>query len=115
MEKLANFTIKYRWPIIVLFLTITFFMGSQIKNANMNPDMMTYLPKDMPSRINKTKIEELFGGTEMIMLIVKTDDVINDKTLKRVNQFSRKMGRIKGVDKVISLFELKYVRSIKNQ
>lgn len=111
MEKLANFTMKYRWPIIVLFLAITFFMGSQIKNANMNPDMMTYLPKDMPSRINKTKIEELFGGTEMIMLIVKTDDVINAKTLERVNQFSRKMGRIKGVDKVISLFELKYVRS----
>ena len=111
MEKLANFTIKYRWPVIVLFLAITFLMGSQIKNANMNPDMMTYLPKDMPSRINKTKIEELFGGTEMIMLIVKTDDVINAKTLKRVNQFSRKMERIKGVDKVISLFELKYVRS----
>ncbi|MBE9509418.1 MAG: RND family transporter [Bacteroidetes bacterium] len=111
MKNLSKFTIRYRWPIIALFLVVTLFMGSQIKKATMNSDLMTYLPEDMPSRINKSKIEELFGGTEMIMLIVKTDDVINASTLKRVNKFSREMSRIKGVEKVMSLFDLKYVRN----
>ncbi len=111
MKNLANFTIKFRWLIIVLFLTVSFFIGSQIKNATMNSDMMSYLPEDMPSRINKKNIEDVFDGTEMIMLIIKSDDVINASTLKRVKRFSQKIGRIKGIDKVISLFDLKYVRS----
>lgn len=111
MEKLSKFTIRFRWPIIVFFIAVSLLVGSQIKNATMNPDMMTYLPDDMPSRINKQKIEEYFGGTEMIMLIVRSDDVINQTTLKRVKKFSRKISRIKGVDKVMSLFDLKYVRN----
>lgn len=111
MEKLSKFTIRFRWPIILFFLAISLFTGSQIKKATMNSDMMTYLPEDMPSRINKRKVEELFGGTEMLMLIVKSDDIINRSTLNRVHKFSREMSRIKGVDKVMSLFDLKYVRN----
>ncbi|ALO16796.1 Putative membrane protein YdgH [Salinivirga cyanobacteriivorans] len=111
MKKLSKFTIRFRWPIILFFLAISLFTGSQIKNATMNSDMMTYLPDDMPSRVNKRKVEELFGGTEMLMLIVKSEDVINSSTLKRVHKFSREMSRIKGVDKVLSLFDLKYVRN----
>ena len=111
MEKLSKFTIRFRWPIILFFLSISLFTGSQIKKATMNSDMMTYLPEDMPSRVNKRKVEELFGGTEMLMLIVKSEDVINSSTLKRVHKFSREMSRIKGVDKVMSLFDLKYVRN----
>jgi hydrophobe/amphiphile efflux-3 (HAE3) family protein len=111
MEKLSKFTIRFRWPIILFFLAISLFTGSQIKKATINSDMMTYLPEDMPSRVNKRKVEELFGGTEMLMLIVKSEDVINSSTLKRVHKFSREMSRIKGVDKVMSLFDLKYVRN----
>ena len=111
MKNLAQFAIRYRWPIIVVFIAISVFMGSQMRNASMNSDMMTYLPEDMPSRVNKNKVEELFGGTEMIMLIVRADDVVNAQTLKRVKKFSSGMARIKGVDKVMSVFDLKYVRA----
>jgi hydrophobe/amphiphile efflux-3 (HAE3) family protein len=111
MKNLAHITIKYRWFIILVFIGISLIFGIQIRKATVNSDMMTYLPETMDSRVNKNKVEELFGGTEMIMLIVRTDDVINQKTLKRVDKFSKKISRIKGVDKVMSLFDLKYVRS----
>jgi len=103
--------IKYRWLIIIGFVLITALLAIQIPKAKMNSDMLTYLPETMDSRLNKNRIEELFGGTEMIMVLVKTDDVLNAETLNRVKKMSRQMKRIKGIDKVMSLFELKHIKS----
>ena len=110
MKTFADWIIKFRWLIIVAFILITIVFARQIPRATMNPDMLTYMPEDMPSRVNKNRIEELFGGSEMIMVLVKTDDVLNPETLKRVKKMSRQMKRVKGVDKVLSLFELKHIK-----
>ncbi len=111
MKATADLIIKFRWLIIVGFIGITMFFASQIPKAKLNPDMMTYMPEDMPSRINKQKIEDLFGGTEMLMVLIKTDDVLKPETLKRVKKLSKQVKRVKGVNKVLSLFGLKYIRS----
>ena len=111
MERFSEFVIRRQWAIIVIFLCLTVFMGVQLKNARFNSDVLTYLPDDMPSRMHQKQVEEIFGGTDMVMLVVKTDDVINEKTLERVKIFSRTMKKIKGVEKVMSLFELKQVRN----
>ena len=110
MKTCADWIVKLRWPIIVFFLVITVIFARQIPKAEMNPDMMTYMPEDMASRINKNRIEELFGGTEMIMVLVETDDVLKAETLKRVKKMSRQLKRVDGIDKVMSLFELKYIK-----
>ena len=47
----------------------------------------------------------------MVMIVVQTDDVVNGKTLKRVEHFSQDMQNIKGIERVMSVFELKNVRS----
>ena len=111
MKKLAEFVIRYRWAVIVFFLALTAFMGFQMKNASFNPDLLTYLPEHLPSRMNQKQIEKMFGGTDMVMIVVQTDDVVNGKTLKRVEHFSQDMQNIKGIERVMSVFELKNVRS----
>ncbi len=111
MRTPANIIVKLRWLIIIVFIAVTVIAAMQIPKAEMDADMMNYMPKDMPSRVNKEKIEEIFGGTEMLMVLVKTDDVLNQETLERVKKLSRQMKRVKGVDKVLSLFELKHIRS----
>jgi hydrophobe/amphiphile efflux-3 (HAE3) family protein len=111
MRTGADMIIRLRWLIIIAFIAVTVIFAMQIPKAEMDSDMMNYLPEDMPSRISKEKIEELFGGTEMLMVLVKTDDVLNPATLERVKKLSRQMKRIKGVDKVLSLFELKHIKA----
>ncbi len=111
MKKLAEFAIRFRWLVIVAFLGATVFMGMQIKKAKYNADMDTYLPDDMPSRVHRKQIENIFGGTDMVMVVFKTGDVINESTLKRVKTVSQEMKKIKGIDKVMSLFETKQIRS----
>ncbi|MCK9346673.1 MAG: MMPL family transporter [Bacteroidales bacterium] len=111
MNKLAAFAIRFRWMIIFVFLAITGVMFMQLKKAHFNPDMLTYLPEDMPSRVHQKEIEKIFGGTEMVMVVFRTDDVINETTLIRVKTISREMKKMKGIEKVMSVFDLKQVRS----
>ena len=111
MKTFARFVIRFRWLAIVAFLAVTFGFARQLKHANMDPDMMNYMPVDMASRIKKSRIEDLFGGTEMLMVLIRSDDVLAPETLKRVKRISRGMKRIDGVDKVLSLFELKQLTS----
>ncbi len=111
MEKIAEFAIRFRWLIIVVFLGATVFMGKQMKNAKFNTDMMTYLPDDMEARVHQKEIDNIFGGTQMVMVVFEAEDVINASTLKSAKHFSQKMKKIKGIEKVMSVFDTKQVHS----
>lgn len=111
MKDLSEQIIRFRWVIILLFTAVTVFFALQIPKVEIDTDIKSHLPKDMPSRLDTDRIDELFGGTEMLLVLVQTDDVINTKTLRRVKKLSRKIKRIKGVDKVMSLFDLQAIKS----
>ena len=102
--------IQFRWVIIIGFLVITAFFARQLPKLEIDPEIKRFLPKDLPSRVSTDKIEELFGGTEMLMILFKTDDVLNPNTLQRVKIIAKKVKRVKGVDKVLSLFDLKDIK-----
>lgn len=110
MQKLSELIVKLRWLIIAGFIVLTAIFALQIPKTRVNPDVKAQLPEHMSSRVITDRIDDLFGGTEMIMIMLKTGDVLNSKTLQRTKQITRKLKRVKGVDKVISLFELKNIK-----
>jgi hydrophobe/amphiphile efflux-3 (HAE3) family protein len=111
MNAAADRIIRFRWLIIMAFVAVTALFALQVPKAKIESDMKVQLPKHWESRLNTDKIDEIFGGTEMIMVLLKTDDVLDPETLKRVKNISKQMKRTKGVDKVWSLFELKNIKS----
>ena len=110
MNAFSDRVIRFRWPIIIGFIALSLVMGLQIRNAEIEPDLKQSLPADMPSRIASDQIDDLFGGTDMLMVLLKTDDVLNTRTLERVQKLSKRLNRLHGVDKVLSLFDLKSIR-----
>ncbi|MCK5382058.1 MAG: RND family transporter, partial [Candidatus Latescibacteria bacterium] len=110
MKTTADRIVTFRWPIILAFIAVTAILAMQIPRAEIDADMKSQLPDELPSRINTDRIDELFGGTEMLMVLIKTDDVLQPETLKRVKRISKQMNRLKGVDKVLSLFDLKSIK-----
>ena len=110
MNIFSDRIIRYRIPIIVLFLTVTILMAFQLPRGEIDPDMKSHLPENLTSRIDTDRIDELFGGTEMLMVLIRADDVLDPETLDRVRRISKQVNRIKGVDKVMSLFDLKSIR-----
>jgi len=111
MKKAAEIIIKLRWLIIAFFIAITILFASFIPKTGLEPDLKEMLPPNMPSRLNTERIDELFGGTEMLMVLIAADDVLKPETLKRVKKIAKEMDKIKGVDKVLSLFDLKNIYS----
>ncbi|NQT97749.1 MAG: RND family transporter [Candidatus Marinimicrobia bacterium] len=107
---MADKIIRYRWPIIIGFIIITLIFGLQIPKARIQADFETYIPEDIPARFNTEKIEDIFGGTDVVMLLLETDDILNPATLKRIGMLSRKVQRVKGIDQVLSLTEAKDIR-----
>lgn len=111
MASLSQWVIRWRWPIIACFVALTAAVGSRIPTAELDPSVKSMLPEQMASRIAFDQIEELFGGTDMIMLVVSADDVLEAPVLRRVRKLSRSIERIKNVDRVMSLFTLKEIRA----
>ena len=109
-ERLSSFVTRHPWPIIVVFFGISIFFAAQLPKAEVEGDVKAQLPADFPSLVTIDEIEEIFGGTDMIMIVLTADDVLATDTLKRTKAMSRKLKRVKGVDKVLSLFELKDIR-----
>ncbi len=110
MNKLADLVVRFPWVFIIFFLAITGVFGSQLPKTEVDPAVKSQLPPDLPTRANLDKLEEMFGGSDMVMVSISSDDVLNPDTLLRVKKISKKMERVKDFDKVISLFTLKDIQ-----
>ena len=110
LGKIADSVVRFPWLYIVLFLGVTVFFASWLSKAEVDPSVKNQLPSDLPTRVNIDRIEDIFGGTDMVMVVVSADDVLNADTLKRVRKISKSMERVKEFDKVVSLFTLKDIK-----
>ena len=110
--KISEKIIQYRWLVIVIFAFISIIFMVYLPGVEIDTDIKSQLPKDMPSRLETDKIDSLFGGTELLMVVIQSDDILKPETLQRVQKISNKIKRIKGVEKVLSLFELKSIKSV---
>ena len=60
-EKFAAFVVRYRWPVIVLYIAITAAVASQLPKSEVDAEVKSQLPPDMEARVDLDAIEERFG------------------------------------------------------
>ena len=96
---------------VALFVLVTVAIASNARNIEIEPDIKAMLPADYPERVDMDKIDELFGGTDFVMVTIEADDVLAADTLKRIKALTRKFERVKGIDQVISLTSANDIRS----
>lgn len=108
-SKLSEFIIRYPWPFIVLFVGVTVLAGMQLPDVQLDTEMKNQLPDDLPARLNLSRIESLFGGTDMVMIILSADDILRKEVAERAKAMSKKFQRIKEFDRVVTLFTAKNI------
>ncbi len=101
--------IRYRIPVLIIFILIAVAAGFQLRHITIESDIQKLLPDSMPSRIDTKKIEEIFGGTDMLFIIVEADDVLAASTLHRLKKLDKQFSKIDGVNEVLSLFSTKSI------
>ena len=60
-----------------------------LRDIAIDPEIKNQLPPDMPARRNVRAIEQKFGGSELVMIVVEAHDVLAPRTLERIQKLSR--------------------------
>lgn len=110
MDWLAQLVLRWRWPIIASYLALTVAFASQLPRLEIDPEIKNQLSPDMPARLSLHAIEERFGGSEMVMVVLTAPDVLATDTLARAERISEALGREKVVARVVSPFTLTDIR-----
>lgn len=74
-----------------------------LTRAEVDPDVQNMLPADMKERMDLQKIEKLFGGTEIALVIMEADDILAEATLDRAAKIAEAIRAIPGIDRVSTL------------
>lgn len=66
-----------------MFPLVSILIGRGIPQTEIDPEVRHELPEDYPALLEMEKIDELFGGSEMVLVVLQTDDIVNSDTLLR--------------------------------
>ncbi|MBW6484328.1 MAG: MMPL family transporter [Vicingaceae bacterium] len=103
MKKFAESIVKYRWLIIITTLVLTIVLGYQITSLKINSDLISSLPDDDPAASLYKKVGTQFGGNDMGMVVLETDDIFNAEVLQHVKQITDSIKITHGISTVTSI------------
>jgi hydrophobe/amphiphile efflux-3 (HAE3) family protein len=103
MDRMAKFILKLKWPIIILSLLITVFFGYQLTRIRVNSNVIDSLPANDSVVALFKSIGHQFGGNEVGVVIVQSDNIFKPAVLKDIQKITHTLQTVKGVAGVTSL------------
>ena len=109
--KTTQFIIRYRKLIIILTAIIVLLSIIPLFNMHINADLESYMPDDMQSKIINRKIAAQFSNEETLLIILETDNIVNTKSLQRIQNLTEAFQSSGDFHQIHSLFQTKEIRS----
>ena len=103
MKKMTETIIKLKWLIIAIVAALTVLFGYQLKNIEIDSDIISSLPDDDPVALLYKNIGKEFGGNDMGMVIIESDNVFKKDVLVSIKQVTDSLIATEGVSTVTSL------------
>jgi hypothetical protein len=91
IEKISSLAVKHPLPVILIFILITLFSLYNLQAIEVDTAIKSQIPESMPSRTKIEEIENIFGGTEMVMLTVEAEDVLEAELLQETSFYFRRI------------------------
>ncbi|PWK17285.1 efflux RND transporter permease subunit [Xanthomarina spongicola] len=95
--------ISFRWITIILVIISTCFFGFQLSNLTIDADIIKSLPDDDKNAKLLKHISKNFGGNNMGVIILETDNIYQTKVLEHVRILTDSLSKIDGIASVSSL------------
>ncbi|MGD2034831.1 MAG: MMPL family transporter, partial [Bacteroidales bacterium] len=111
MERFVRRIIKFRWLIIITVISLTLFFGYQIRYLTINSDILSTLPDDEQTAHLYKEIGDQFGGNDIGMIVLETDNVFKTEVLQHVRQITDSLRITTGVSTVTSLTNILDIKS----
>jgi hypothetical protein len=106
MKFPSEWVVRWAWPIIVVFGLGSLLFLLPLRGIAIDPEIKNQLPPDMPARRDVRAIEQRFGGSELVMIVVQAPDVLAASTLERIRKLSDALAAVPAVERVMSPFTL---------
>lgn len=106
MNKIASYIIKAKYAVIVVTLLITGVLGYYMKDLNVNPDVLSYLPDDDPEAVTFREIGKTFGGNQTGLVAMESKDIFSITELEHIVTITDSLKSIDGITTVISLADV---------
>jgi hydrophobe/amphiphile efflux-3 (HAE3) family protein len=70
-----------------------------------NSNLDNYVPDILENKIYLKELDSIFGGNEMIMVMIQAEDVVKKSTLDRLKLLATNLEQLEGIDRIISPFD----------
>jgi len=97
--------IKYRLGLLIALIAITLSSLMLFPRLEIDPDLDNYVPAELDNRVNMNIMDSIFGASEMILVMLQDEDVINRSTLQRLKSLSEELANLEGIDRSVSPFD----------
>ena len=95
--------LKYPRIIISGWLLITIFIGWNITQLQLEPDVQEMLPDDFEIVTAMDEMGDIFGGSEIIVISISSENIFSQKTLAKVRNMTAEIEELPYIDRVVSL------------
>src|SRR5690554_3044517 len=103
MKKLAKQIIEKNRLVIALTILITLFLGFFLGNLRINPDILSYFPKNDPDVQLLNYLGKEYGGNSLAMIVLEAGDVFTTETIGLIHELTTQLQLEPGVAYVTSL------------
>ncbi len=104
MRQLFNLILYYPRTLIATTVFFTLLFLWNIPDIDFDPSMEAMISNDHPVIVTMDKLDDLFGGTEMIVVGVEGDSILWDKSLEKYAALHDSLELLDQVESVISLY-----------
>ena len=107
---LFNLDAHYPRTIIAGVIFITVVLGWKVFDLELDPSVRSMLPRDHSIVESIEKIDQLFSGSDIIIIAVETDSLLNNpKTLEKLSSFQDSLEAMPLISRVTSIFNQKHI------
>ena len=108
-RQLFNFDSHYPRTIIAGVILIAFILGWSVFTLELDPSVRSMLPRDHEIVHSMEKVDELFSGSDIIIIAVESDSLFSYSTLQKLSIFQDSLESIDMIGKVTSIFTQKHI------
>jgi len=89
--------------VILAVAAVTLFFGWHIPKLSFKTSIYDLVIEDLPETDRYQDFKKLFGSDEIIRVVIKSQNVFDSVTFKKIEQLAETASRIRGVRRIISL------------
>ena len=109
---LFNLDAHYPRTIIAGVIFITVILGWKVFDLELDPSVRSMLPRDHSIVESIEKIDELFSGSDIIIIAAESDSLLTrPETLKKLSSFQDSLESISLISRVTSIYTQKHIIS----